>query len=89
MSEDHQKHRSDSLLWSPSTGGGGKSFIGRTHFPPERRGKQAEVRIGPYSRGADTWTLKAEREEWVRIRAWSRETGKDPRELRKEEKLKV
>ena len=69
--------------------GGGKSFVGRTRFPPGRSGKQVEVRIGPYGRGAGKWTLKAAREEWERIRTWSRETGQDPRELRKEEKQKV
>ena len=42
--------------------GGGKSFIGRTRFTPERSGKQVEVRIGPYGRGAGKWTLKAARE---------------------------
>ena len=39
--------------------GGGKSFIGRTRFPPGSSGKQVEVRIGPYGRGAGKWTLKA------------------------------
>ena len=61
--------------------GGGKSFIGRTRFPPGRSGKQVEVRIGPYGRGAGKWTLKAAREKWESIRTWSRETGRDPREL--------
>ena len=42
--------------------GGGKSFFGRTRFPPGRSGKQVEVRIGPYGRGAGNWTLKAARE---------------------------
>ena len=44
--------------------GGGKSFIGRTRFPPGRSGKQVEVRIGPYGKGAGKWTLKAAREKW-------------------------
>ena len=47
------------------------------------------MRIGPYGRGIGKWSLKAAREEWERIRTWSRETGQDPRELRKEEKQKV
>ena len=63
--------------------GGGKSFIGRTRFPPGRSGKQVEVRIGPYGKGAGKWTLKAAREKWESIRTWSRETGRDPRELRR------
>ena len=44
---------------------------------------------GPYGKGPGKWSLKAAREEWERIRTWSRETGQDPRELRKEEKQKV
>ena len=63
--------------------GGGKSFIGRTRFPPGRSGKQVEVRIGPYGKGAGKWTLKAAREKWESIRTWSRETGRDPRELKR------
>ena len=63
--------------------GGGKSFVGRTRFPPGRSGKQVEVRIGPYGRGAGKWTLKAAREEWENIRTWSRDTGRDPREMKK------
>ena len=63
--------------------GGGKSFIGRTRFPPGRSGKQVEVRIGPYGRGAGKWTLKSAREKWESIRTWSRETGRDPRELKR------
>ena len=63
--------------------GGGKSFVGTTRFPPGRSGKQVDVRIGPYGRGAGKWTLKAEREEWENIRTWSRDTGRDPREMKK------
>ena len=63
--------------------GGGKSFVGRTRLPPGRSGKQVEVRFGPYGKGAGKWTLKAAREEWERIRTWSKETGRDPREMKK------
>ena len=63
--------------------GGAKSVIGRTRFPPGRSGKQVEVRIGPYGKGAGKWTLKAAREKWESIRTWSRETGRDPRGLRR------
>ena len=31
--------------------GGGKSFFGRTRFPPGRAGKDVEVRIGRYGTG--------------------------------------
>ena len=37
----------------------------------------------PYGRGAGKWTLKAAREEWETIRTWSRDTGRDPREMKK------
>ena len=36
-----------------------------------------------YGKGAGKWTLKAAREKWESIRTWSRETGRDPRELRR------
>jgi len=55
--------------------GGGKSFEGRMRFPPGRAGKQVPVRIGPYGKGLGKWTLKEAREEWDRIRAWSKQTG--------------
>lgn len=63
--------------------GGGKSFFGRTRFPPGRSGKDVEVRIGPYGAGVGGWTLKAARQEWERIRTWSKDTGRDPRELKR------
>ena len=63
--------------------GGGKSFLGITRFPPGGGGKRVEVRIGPYGRGAGKWTLEAAREEWETIRTWSRDTGRDPREMKK------
>ena len=54
--------------------------------PPGGGGKQVDVRIGPYGRGVGKWSLKDARTEWNRIRSWSLETGRDPRELKKEEK---
>ena len=63
--------------------GGGKSFLGITRFPPGGGGKRVEVRIGPYGKGAGKWALKAAREEWENIRTWSRDTGRDPREMKK------
>lgn len=65
--------------------GGGKSFEGRTRFPPGRQGKQIPVRIGPYGKGPGQWTLKEARDEWERIRAWSKDTGLDPRELKRQQ----
>ena len=77
------------LVVEPIGKGGGKSFMGVTRFPPrspKNGGKRVEVRIGPYGKGVGRWTLKAARDEWDRIRSWSREHNRDPRELRKEEK---
>ena len=65
--------------------GGGKSFEGRLRFPPGRKGKQVPVRIGVYGKGVGKWSLREAREEWDRIRSWSREHNRDPRELKKEE----
>ena len=77
------------LVVEPIGKGGGKSFMGVTRFPPrspKNGGKRVEVRIGPYGKGVGKWTLKQARDEWDRIRAWSKEHNRDPRELKKEEK---
>ena len=77
------------LMVEPISQGGGKSFFGITHFPPgspKNGGKRVEVRIGPYGKGVGKWTFKEARNEWDRIRAWSKENKRDPRELKKEEK---
>ena len=69
--------------------GGGKSFMGVMRFPPrspKNGGKRCEVRIGPYGKGVGKWSLKAARDEWERIRTWSRDHNRDPRELKKEER---
>jgi integrase len=73
------------LVIESAARGGGKSFEGRTRFPPGRQGKQVPVRIGPYGKGLGQWTLKEARDEWDRIRAWSKQTGMDPRELKRQE----
>ena len=73
----------------PAKKGGGKSFYGYMYFPPGGGGKKVWVCIGPYGKGPGKWTLKDARDEWVRIRTWSQETGKDPRELKKEERAVV
>ena len=70
----------------PVKRGGGKYFVGRLRIPPSRTGKQVEIQIGPYGKGLGKWSLKDARDEWVRIRSWSQETGKDPRQLKKEER---
>lgn len=74
------------VVIEPIAKGGGKSFVGRTRFPPGRAGKQVEVRIGVYGRGPGQWSLKEARDEWQRIRVWSLEQGRDPRDLKREQK---
>ena len=63
--------------------GGGKSFMGVMRFPPrspKNGGMRCEVRIGPYCKGVGKWSLKAARDEWERIRSWSREHNRDPKD---------
>lgn len=43
------------------------------------------MRIGPYGKGTGKWTLKAARQEWERVRTWSRDTERDPREINRGE----
>ena len=77
------------LVVEPISKGGGKSFMGVTRFPPrspKNGGKRVEVRIGPYGKGVGKWTLKQARDEWDRIRSWSKQNCKDPRELKSQEK---
>ena len=71
------------LVIESESRGGGKSFEGRMRFPPGRKGKQVPVRIGVYGKGLGKWSLREARDEWDRIKTWSRETGRDPRELRR------
>ena len=74
------------MIVEPARKCGGKSFYGEFRFPPGGGGKLIRVCIGPYGRGVGKWSLKDARTEWNRIRSWSLETGRDPRELKKEEK---
>ncbi len=48
--------------------------------------KQISVRIGVYGTGYKQLSLNDARDEWNRLRTWSREEGRDPRDLQKEEK---
>ena len=74
------------LVIESASRGGGKSFEGRMRFPPGRQGKQVPVRIGVYGKGVGKWSLKEARDEWDRIRSWSKQHGKDPRDLKRQEK---
>ena len=60
------------LVVEPS---GAKRFVGRTRF----NGKQIEVYLG----NTNTLSLKGAREEWIKVRTWSREQSRDPRSFYK------
>jgi len=72
------------VIVEPVHKGGGKSFVGRWRFPPGRQGKQGDYRIGVYGKGVGQWTLKAARDEWERVRTWSRENNRPPTDLKKD-----
>ena len=86
-SKRYSRSVGDSLyvLVEPVKGSGGKSFVGKMRS----NGKQIDVRIGVFGKGPGQWTLKAARDEWFRLRSWYRETGRDPRELQKDEKRQL
>ena len=63
----------------------GKSFIGKCRFPPNRQGKQIDIRLGKYGRGEGYLTIKEAKEKFIKLREASREQGLDPREIQKKE----
>ena len=67
----------------------GKYFIGRTRYPATAQGSKVDVHIGTYGRGAGELTLKQAREEWQEIKKWGKETGRDPRDKKRDEQLKL
>ena len=71
------------VVVEPTHKGGGISFVGRFRFPPGRKGKQGDYRIGVYGRGVGEFSLKAAREEWEKVRTWSRENQRPPTDLKK------
>ncbi len=84
--EKKQKHSVGNSLFlvieSNKKAKNSKSFVGMMRW----RDKQIEVRIGVYGTGYKQWSLKDARDEWNRLRVWSKEEGRDPRDLQKEEK---
>jgi len=64
----------------------GKSFVGYMRFPPTKDGKQIETRIGKFGDGVNEWSLKKAKDEWIKIRALSKEKGIDPRVLKNADK---
>ena len=75
------------LVVDPKVANGGKYFVGRSRYPAGRAGKQIEIRIGTFGRHAEQLTLKQARDEWQAIKTWSKETGRDPRDRKKDAQL--
>ena len=40
----------------------------------------------PGASSGQKWSLKEARDEWDRIRSWSKQNGRDPRELKRQER---
>ncbi|EAR18283.1 partial phage integrase [Synechococcus sp. WH 7805] len=68
--------------------GGSKRFVGRYRFPPGRDGKQKELALGTYGKGARNLTLKQAKDLWEKERVWMLENpGEDPNDRKKKERL--
>ena len=68
---------------SPKIKGGTKRFIGQTRY----QGKQKTVSVLTFGKGEGRTTKVSEaNERWMKIRAWAKETGKDPRDFGKDKK---
>ena len=67
----------------------GKYFIGRTRFPATAKGSKVDVHIGTYGKGSGELSLKQARQEWQEIKRWGKETGRDPRDKKRDELLKL
>jgi len=66
--------------------GGTKCFIGQTRY----RSKQKTVYIGTFGDDAGQITSPSEaNEEWIKIRKWTMNTGKDPVQFSKETKVNL
>ena len=62
--------------------GGSKRFVGRYRFPPGRGGKQKELALGTYGKGARNLSLKQAKDLWEKKRVWMLEhPGEDLNEL--------
>ena len=67
---------------------GGKYFVWRYRFPPDRSGQFRDYQIGPYGKGVGKWSLKQARDEKDRLDQL-RKAGEDPRLLKSEAKREV
>ena len=67
---------------------GGKYFVWKYRFPPNRSGQFRDYQIGPYGKGPGKWTLKQARDEVIRLDQL-RKAGEDPRLLKSESKKEL
>ena len=67
---------------------GGKYFVWKYRFPPNRSGQFRDYQIGPYGKGPGKWTLKQARDEQARLDVL-RKAGEDPRLLKSESKREL
>ena len=56
---------------------GGKYFVWKYRFPPNRSGQFRDYQIGPYGKGPGKWTLKQAKDEVIRLDQL-RKAGEDP-----------
>ena len=67
---------------------GGKYFVWKYRFPPNRSGQFRDYQIGPYGKGPGKWTLKRAKDEVIRLDQL-RKAGEDPRFLKSESKKEL
>jgi len=67
---------------------GGKYFVWKYRFPPNRSGQFRDYQIGPYGKGPGKWTLKQAKDEVIRLDQL-RKAGEDPRLLKSESKKQL
>ena len=73
---------------------GGKYFVFKYRYPPAgvavaTKRKQKTYRIGVYGKGVGEFTLRAAKDEWLRIKQWMHQTGKCASELKKEKRTQI
>ena len=62
---------------------GGKYFVWKYRFPPNRSGQFRDYQIGPYGKSPGKWTLKQAKDEVIRLDQL-RKAGEHPRLLKSE-----
>ena len=67
---------------------GGKYFVWKYRFPPNRSGQFRDYQIGPYGKGPGKWTLKQAKDEVIRLDQL-RKAGENPRLLKSESKREL